>query len=377
MEQFLKRLLLRNHTVYIVLAVLIFACTKTPLPPDPPDDSLTHIPYNPVAYTLTAPPGFPAMAIPADNPMTVDGIALGRHLFYDPILSADSTMGCFSCHGLNGNLTDNKAVSTGIDGLDGRRSSMPLLNVGYFYNGLFWDGRAATLEEQAHMPVEDVLELHDTWDNVEIKLRRHATYPEMFRKAFGISTKSEITRDLATKAIAQFERTMISSGKSKYDLALTAGTGVEFTDQEYYGFSLYNQLDLRDGQCGHCHQGFLLTDNLYRNNGLDAVADLNDFADKGRGEVTQLLFDNGKFRAPSLRNIALSAPYMHDGRFQTLEEVMDHYATGGHLSDNVDPIMILMQNDPLTQEEKEAILALLHTMTDTAFINNPALQSPF
>lgn len=367
----------RNAVICILFTALFYACPKEPMPPDPPEDSLTDIPYNPVAYTITPPSGFPAMSIPADNPMTEEGIALGRHLFYDPILSADSTKGCFSCHALNGNMTDNKAVSTGIDNINGRRSSMSLLDVGYFYNGLFWDGRSASLEAQALKPVEDPIELHDTWDNVETKLRRHATYPAMFRKAFGISAKSEITRDLAAKAIAQFERTMISSGKSKYDLALKPGSGVEFTDEESYGYSLYNQLDTRDGQCGHCHQGFLLTDNVYRNNGLNEVANLNDFPDKGRGEVTNVLYDNGKFRAPSLRNIALSAPYMHDGRFQTLEQVLDHYATGGHYADNVDPIMIQLKNNPLTEPEKQAILALLHTMTDTAFVNNPALKSPF
>jgi cytochrome c peroxidase len=367
----------RNRYIYILLAVLIYACTKTPMPPDPPTDSLTDIPYNPVAYSITPPPGFPAMSIPADNPLTVDGIALGRHLFYDPILSADSTKGCFSCHVLSGSMTDNLAVSAGIDNINGRRSSMSLLNIGYYYNGLFWDGRSATLEEQAFKPVEDPIELHDNWDNVEVKLRRHATYPTMFRKAFGISNKSEITRDLAAKALAQFERTMISSGKSKYDLALKPGSGVEFTDEESYGYSLYYQLETRDGQCGHCHQGFLLTDNVYRNNALDEVANLNDFVDKGRGEVTNILYDNGKFRAPTLRNIALTAPYMHDGRFQTLEEVLDHYATGGHYSDNVDPIMIQLKNNPLTEPEKQAILTLLHTMTDTAFVNNPALKSPF
>ena len=151
---------------------------------------LTDIPYEPVDYELVVPCGFPTMEIPADNPLTVDGVQLGRFLFYDPILSADSTMSCASCHLPSGVFTDNLAVSTGIDGIAGTRSSMSLLNVGYFYNGLFWDGRASTLEEQALLPVEDPIEMHNTWPNVVAKLQVHENYPKMFRKAFGIDEQN-------------------------------------------------------------------------------------------------------------------------------------------------------------------------------------------
>jgi len=145
-------------------------------------------------------------------------------------------MSCSSCHLQSSSFTDNKKVSAGIDGIPGNRSSMSLMNVGYFYTGLFWDGRVNTLEEQALLPVEDPIELHDSWPNVENKLRRHAMYPEMFRKAFGISNSDEITKELTAKALAQFERILISSG-SKYDNVL-ANLDV-FTDEELLGFDMF------------------------------------------------------------------------------------------------------------------------------------------
>ena len=177
---------------------------------------LSTIPYNPQSYTIIKPTGFPTMLIPSDNPLTVDGIELGRHLFYDPILSADSTMACAGCHFPEASFTDEKKTSTGIDGISGTRSSMNLANSGYVEKGLFWDGRSNTLEIQALAPVEDPIELHDTWENVEEKLKAHPTYPTMFREAFGIEDTQEITKDLAAKALAQFERIMISSN-SRFD----------------------------------------------------------------------------------------------------------------------------------------------------------------
>jgi cytochrome c peroxidase len=341
------------------------------------EGDLAQIAYNPVAYNLVIPFGFPSMVIPADNPLTVEGVELGRRLFYDPILSADSTMSCSSCHLPSGNFTDNQAVSVGIDGIAGKRSSMSLENVGFFNNGLFWDGRTNTLEKQALQPVEDEIELHNTWPKVISKLQKHDDYSARFRKAFGISDKSEITKELAAMAIAQFERTIISPGKSRFDLAQQAGSGVFFTEQEQDGYSLFNQLSIRDAQCGHCHNGLIATTDEYTNNGIENVPDLYSFPDKGLGGVTNNLTDNGKFRAPSLRNIALTAPYMHDGRFETLEQVMDHYATGGHYADNVSQFLIELKINPLTELEKQAVLAFLHTMTDTTFAQQPHLQNPF
>ncbi len=349
---------------------LLSACSPDAVV-DPGD--LTGIPYQPTPYTVKVPKGFPQLEIPPDNPMTSEGIHLGRELFYDPILSRDSTMGCFSCHHQESGFTDNLPVSKGIDGIAGRRSAMSLLNVAFDYSGLFWDGRAASLEDQALQPVEDPIELDESWSHVEQKLRRHPRYPEEFRKAFGISNTSEITRDLAVKAIAQFERTLVSSGESKYD---RWQRGEIFPDEdEYDGYDMFFDVSRTfDAQCGHCHNGALFTTNEFRNNGIEPVSGFDDFPDKGRGEVTGTEDDNGKFKIPTLRNIEFTAPYMHDGRFATLEEVLDHYNSGGHHQPNTDPLIYPLY---LTDTEKHDILAFLHTLADTTFLQNPDFSNPF
>ena len=351
----------------------ILACCDDPMTMPYEDRDLTVIDYNPQELQISYPVTFPALEQPADNIMTVDGVELGRHLFYDPILSADSTMSCSSCHLQSGSFTDNLSVSTGIDNIAGKRSSMSLINAAFYNTGLFWDGRADSLESQALLPVEDPIELHDTWPNVILKLRRSEYYPELFSKAFGIEKTSQITRDLAAKAMAQFERSLVSSGNSKYDKVL-AGKDV-FTEQELMGFEIFFDIneDLPDGECFHCHNEPLLTTNEYLNNGLDFAESFSDFADPGRGAVTRLPSDNGKFRVPTLRNIVHSAPYMHDGRFETLEEVLDHYNSGGQLSPNKHPLIVPLG---LTQEHLDALMSFLHTLTDEDFINNPAYAEP-
>lgn len=350
---------------------------------------LTGFSYNPTPYTILKPAHFPQIPVPADNPMTAEGVQLGRRLFYDPILSADSTMSCSSCHLPQGNFTDNKAVSKGIDGVSGRRSAMSLLNVAYANNGLFWDGRALTLEDQALKPVEDPIEMHHTWANVVEQLKQHPEYPELFRKAFGIGNCCEITKELAAKALAQFERILISSGTSRYD-EYVLGNPDALDDQELDGKLMFfdegQDVNLPDAQCFHCHGGITLSGNNYFNNGLDSVASLNDFPDKGRGEVSKNPTDFGKFRAPTLRNIALSAPYMHDGRFTTLEQVVDHYNGNGFGVSNEDPFIRqlgfpiggnVFQYSGLTNSQKKSVIKFLHTLTDTTFIHNPDIQNPF
>ncbi len=362
--------------LFSICLLTIVACVKDDeVDQGPVDDGdLTDIPYDPQSYELVVPASFGVMEIPADNPLTVDGVQLGRHLFYDPILSADSTMSCSSCHLPSGSFTDNLAVSTGIDGIDGTRSSMSLLNVGYYYNGLFWDGRAATLEEQALMPVEDPVELHNTWPNVVSKLKAHSSYPDMFRKAFGIENTSQITKELAAKAIAQFERIMVSSGQSKYDLVEAATPGWVYSDDEVLGKDLFFNEEANHPGCSHCHDGVLFTTNEYENNALDSFPTLDDYIDKGQGPVSGDPFDNGKFRIPTLRNIDLTGPYMHDGRFDSLEQVIDHYSSGGFGAENVPSFLLPFD---ITEEEKMQLIAFLKTLTDLEFVNNPDLQNPF
>ncbi|MBU6341913.1 MAG: cytochrome C peroxidase [Bacteroidetes bacterium] len=373
---------------------LVPACNKDNNPnPTPTKGDLEDIPYNPQAYTIVKPAHFPEIEVPKDNPMTLEGVQLGRRLFYDPILSADSSISCASCHLPKGSFTDNKATSKGIDGINGRRSAMSLLNVAYVKNGLFWDGRSPSLEDQALRPVEDPVEMHNSWTKVVEKLKWNKDYPTRFRQAFGINDRSEITKELAAKAMAQFERILISSGNSKYDRFKFKGENNLFDDEELDGFIMFNDdalnqgVNLPDAQCFHCHGGILNTGNNYFNNGLDSVSNLDGFKDLGRYLVTTNNSDKGKFRAPTLRNIELSAPYMHDGRFKTLEEVVDHYSKNGTGVSNEDPFIRqigypIQGSNPikytgLTPHQKQSIVKFLKTLTDTDFVNNPDIQNPF
>jgi len=374
---YLKTMTKKTPLLLLFLFIFIVSCDNDD--DDTMTGDLSSISYNPIPYDLVRPEAFPSMLIPADNPLTEEGIELGRHLFYDPILSADSTKSCSSCHLPSLSFSDGNQFSPGIDGIVGARSSMSLINIGYVEKGLFWDGRVNTLEEQALLPVEDPIELHNTWTTVEAKLKAHATYPTMFRKAFGINGTQEITNELAVKAMAQFERILISSN-SRFDKVHLREEGI-FTNSEQRGFDMFFDRGAQgsgvpDAECAHCHNEPLMTTDEYFNNGLDSVNSLLDFADYGRGLVTQDTFENGKFRAPTLRNIALTAPYMHDGRFETLEEVIDFYNessnhnNGSNVDVNIRPLN-------LNESQKEDILNFLHTLTDTVFTNNPAIQNPF
>lgn len=338
------------------------------------EGDLVGIEYNPTAYTPQIPQGFPQLEQPSSNPMTVEGVWLGRKLFFDPILSRDSTMSCSSCHLQASSFTDDLAVSEGVDGVAGTRSAMSLINAGFMYQGLFWDGRASTLEEQALLPVEDPVELHVSWEEVEQRLRAHPDYPADFRRAFGISHTSEVSRTLATMAIAQFERTLISTGNSRFDRFMRSEIFLE--EDEFNGFQMYFDVsnDLPDAECAHCHAAPLLTTNGFRNNGIEDVASLDDFPDLGLGAVTGDRFDNGKFKIPTLRNIEFTAPYMHDGRFQTLEEVIEHYNSGGFRVENTDP---LIRPLGLTEQQKADLLAFILTFSDTTFLSKEEFSNPF
>jgi cytochrome c peroxidase len=364
--------MIRLVTIWTLAALLIAGCCDDPTV-DPGD--LSHIPYSPSTYQIQPPVGFPLLEIPADNPMTFEGVMLGRMLFFDPILSLDSTMSCSSCHQQQGSFTDNLRVSTGVEGLEGSRSSMSLLDVAFHHNGMFWDGRAATLEEQALMPVEDHLELNESWENVEAKLRAHTSYPEAFRKAFGITSKQEITRFQVARALAQFERTLVSSGNAKFDRYMRGE--IFFTDSEFNGMDMFFDRNnaIVDAECAHCHAPPLFTTTAYLNNGIEPnISGLDDYPDKGRGAQTGVVSENGLFKVPTLRNIEFTAPYMHDGRFTTLEEVIEHYSSGGHFQPNKDALIYGLH---LTPAEKQDILAFLRTLSDTTFLNNPDFSNPF
>jgi len=307
--------------------------------------------------------------IPSNNPQTEEGVFLGKKLFFDPILSADNTLACAGCHGAPNAFSDNTRFSDGVDGVFGRRNSMPLFNLAWNYdNRFFWDGREAGLENQAFEPVTNPIEMHTTWEAVTEKLQQHADYPELFNAAFGTA---EIDSVLVSKAIAQFERTLISAN-SKFDKHLL-GTAT-LTPAEANGFAIF--MDETKGDCFHCHgsdSNPLWTDNKFHNNGLDAR-----FTDRGLGRFTGDPADNGKFRTPSLRNLAFTAPYMHDGRFETIEDVINHYSNGLQNSPTIDPLMKKVNQGGvrLSPQEKANLKAFLLTLSDQEFIQNSDFQNP-
>lgn len=320
--------------------------------------------YKTTPYTLSIPSSLPSMQIPADNPLTVEGVALGRKLFYDPILSANGKQACASCHRQSYAFTDSTlAFSVGVDNLEGVRNAMPLFNLG-FQKKFFWDGGAADLESQVIGPIQNPLEMHETLPNVLQKLQNNSEYPNLFYKAFGTD---QITIPMLMKAIAQFERTLIS-GNSKYDKYKRGE--VTLTPQEMNGLALY-QND-KKGDCIHCHTlGSTFSDFEFRNTGLDSI-----YTDPGRYKITLKAADSGKFKTPSLRNIAVTAPYMHDGRFKTLQECLDHYNTGFHYASNLDGSLQIAVKGRMSNQDMIDIIAFLKTLTDTSFLNNPNFSNP-
>lgn len=341
----------------------IGGCTKEAVVHLPDEEELV---YDPTPYELDLPDYMPLIKVPEDNPMTVEGVELGRRLFYDPILSADSTQSCASCHQQQYSFNDNRQFSVGIDGIAGPRNAMPIINI-MWAKQLFWDGRSTGAEAQALEPVENPIEMHDNWNNVVNKLQQHPSYPQQFYEAFGIK---EFTKAEVAKAIAQFERTLISAN-SPYDKVYRQELGNFFTDEQLNGFQIFNT---ERGDCFHCHSSILFTDNAFHNNGLDNVPQ-----DVGLGAITGMEKDMGKFKTPTLRNIELTAPYMHDGRFETLEEVINFYSEGLQNSPTIDPLMKNIHGGglQLTAKEKSDLLAFLHTLTDTSFIQNEAFANPF
>ncbi|CAH1000569.1 Cytochrome c551 peroxidase [Neolewinella maritima] len=369
-----------RRIILLGLSVLLLAagCGDEPgVGMEVPVEGTISGPSTPTPYALEVPAYLPAPIVDPENPVSVEGVELGRHIFYDAeILSTDGTMSCASCHRQELAFTDGLDRSLGVRRLAGSRSAMSLVNLAFNPNGFNWDGSAPKLWEQAIHPVEDMLELDNDWEEVLRKLRADADYPARFRAAFGIDNTAEISRELTIKALAQFERTIISAD-SKYDRVVYHNTDF-FTEQEQLGAdSLFFVENLPPGAlhpgCGHCHNAPSFGDNKFHNNGLDDVASLDDFIDKGLGGVNGNRFDNGKFRTPTLRNIALTAPYMHDGRFETLEEVLDHYASGGHDVENEDPNIT---GFTLTEREKEALLAFLHTLTDESLLTDARFAAP-
>lgn len=325
-------------------------------------------------YTFPKLTFFPQMPVNPDNPVTVEGAELGRHLFYDPILSSDSAMACASCHKQEFAFSDApNQFSQGRNGKLLARNTMPLFNLAWTPE-FFWDGRASSLENQIFEPVRSHDEMNLSWSEAEARINRSEFYKRKFEIVFG---EKIIDSVMISKAIAQFLRTLISN-TSRYD-SLQMGL-ISFTKDEADGFVLVN--DMTKGDCLHCHTtdaDALGTTNKFSNNGLDAFTDAHACKDIGRGKVTGQLKDYGHFRIPSLRNVALTPPYMHDGRFKMLEEVLDFYSEGVKTNATIDSKIgsHVHGGVHLTHEEKNKIIAFLHTLSDHTFTKNPIQANPY
>ena len=324
--------------------------------------------YTPIPVNLNIPDVFQDRilppVIPSNNPLTEEGIELGKKLFFDKKLSVNGSQSCADCHKPSNSFTDARQYSIGVDNIQGTRNSMPLFNLAWNYDDrFFWDGRELSLERQVFDPITNPIEMHNTIANLVQELQIDSEYQEMFLKAFGTEIIDSV---LIGKAIAQFERTIISAN-SKFDKYLLGQTTL--TIQEEEGFNIF--MDEDRGDCFHCHgneNNPLWTDNKFHNNGLD-----NNFSDLGLGAVTGNPNDNGKFKTPSLRNLEFTAPYMHDGRFSTIDEVINHYSEGLQDSQTVDPLMKMVSQGgvQLSFEEKANLKAFLLTLSDYDFISNP------
>ncbi len=315
-------------------------------------------------YTFPTPQGFPQPNLPLDNPLTYQGIALGERLFFDKRLSGSNTQSCASCHQPKFAFSDGgKATSVGMDGRHGSRNALPLCNLAW-RTEFTWDGRQKRLRDQVLAPIQNVNEMHQSLAQAVKKIQRDRQYLSLFTRAFGTR---KVTVERIGLAVEQYLYTLISAN-SKFDKALRGEA--QFTDEEKRGLMLFiTEYDPARGKegadCFHCHGGTLFTDNRFANNG---AADEKS-PDTGRGKITKQAADKGKFLTPALRNIALTAPYFHDGRFKTLEQVIAHYSEGIHWSDTLDPNIAKHPDGGvhLSQEGKKALIAFLHTLTDEAF----------
>lgn len=301
-----------------------------------------------------------ALNLPYDNPLTVEGVALGKRLFHEPALSGDGTLSCASCHKQEFAFSDPRNFATSFGT---RRNSMPLFNLA-FQHYFFWDARALSLELQAFEPVKAHEEMNSDWRTVVQRLQAHPEYPALFKQAFGSSVVDSLR---VAYALAQFERTLLSFD-SRFDRFRYGADATALTAQEQRGWKLFTG----KGNCADCHMPPFFSDGRVVDIGLDEVP-----VDKGLGERTGIAWHMGRFKTPSLRNVAVTGPYMHDGRFGTLEEVLDFYATGVNIhSPTLDVHMQPWVKDEvhLSQKDRTDLVAFLNALTDSTFLNNPAFQ---
>lgn len=394
-------MILRKSLIVLLLLMIIVgisackkednieACTSTlrtlNLPSDPFDYESLNLP----AHFTTNVPGqvLPTSVdstdnTPLDNPITNEGATLGRVLFYDTELSANGSISCASCHQQSKGFSDDAVLSVGFEGGLTGRHSMTLINARFYQRGrFFWDERAASLEDQVLMPFQDPVEMGMTLEEVVNAVEAQDFYAELFENAFGTT---EVTSERIAKALAQFVRSIISYS-SKYDegRALVASPGAafpNFTEEENLGKNIFFQtVDNGGGACFGCHttEAFVSANPGPQNNGLDAMST----TDLGAGEVFSNPIFIGRFKTTSLRNIEYTGPYMHDGRFASLEEVIEHYNSGIQDHPTLSPALKDANGNPiqlnLSDAEKSALLAFLKTLSDTSVAEEEKWSNPF
>ncbi len=369
---------MKNHSrlALLLVAVLVVAGCGGP---EPEPSSGPVMPAG-ESQAIEPPLGLPAVAIPADNPPTAQTIALGRKLYYDKSLSVDNSIACASCHDPEAGFADPNQFSEGVGGELGGRQAPPVMNAAYFTTQ-FWDGRAASLEEQAGGPVENPIEMAFTHEGVVERLSGDPVYTEMFNEAWG---EGPIVFEMVAKSIASFERTVLV-GNSPFDRYMFGGDKEAMSAEAIRGLDVFT--DPEKGNCEVCHEineeeGYaLFTDNKFHNLGVGAELD-GSLADIGRFEVSQVETDKGAFKTPHLRNIADSAPYMHDGHLKTLKEVVDFYVGAGNSNDFRDEE--IHELDHLSAEERADLSAFMEALSgeypdnvgppdgDTAYRHVPA-----
>ena len=319
---------------------------------------------SPTPKPLAIPTNFPAPTYDlSKNPLTEEGFALGRKLFYDPLLSKDGSISCASCHQQDAAFVQaDHDLSHGVEDRLGKRNALPIFNT-LFRKSFFWDGGVPKLDFVPVNPIENELEMDEKMDNVVHKLNASQNYRALFKNTFSVDT---ISSKEVLQAFAQFMYAMVSAN-AKYDRYVRKENTL-LDKEELAGLSLFKD------KCASCHSTDLFTDDSFRNNGLD-----NDHSkDKGREEITLNVTDRAKFKVPSLRNVSLTAPYMHDGRFNSLEEVMDHYDSGVKNSSSLDAQLKsgTKLGIPLSSIEKKQLILFLNTLTDSTLINNKDFSNP-
>lgn len=338
---------------FACLSGLLLSCSKPGSEPAP------------VIAFPAVPANFPGMPAFPDNPVTKGGVALGRKLFFDSRLSGNNQISCATCHRPEKAFSDGMVFSNeGITGTPLHRHTPSLMNMAWMNNGLFWDGGSTNLESQAFAPLAAADEMHQNLAELMAELKDVPEYVRLFSQVF----PEGITQANVVKALAQFQRSLISAG-SRYDKYVRQEAGGVLSAAELRGREIVRQ------KCQGCHAGELFTDNEYHNNGLDEHFDAGPLEGLylGRGRITYLPADEGKYKTPTLRNLAFTAPYMHDGRFADLGTVLNHYSEGTRSSATLDVRLKpapSISGIPLTVSEKDDILAFLQTLSDSTFINS-------